>query len=74
MPAAGLSRTGSEALNSGMGDRDDFLEWFNATWRSAEIALHHGDASPRSQAGWRRAPVTFLGVRLDADANTRPAT
>jgi ketosteroid isomerase-like protein len=49
-----------------MGDRDDFLEWFNSTWRAAEVALHNGDAAPRLQTWSDRAPVTLFGAWLTA--------
>ena len=49
-----------------MGDREDFLEWFNTTWRSAEVALHKGDAGPRSQTWSERVPVTLFGAWLNA--------
>jgi ketosteroid isomerase-like protein len=49
-----------------MGDRDDFLEWFNTTWRAAEVALHNGDAGPRSQTWSERPPVTLFGAWLNA--------
>lgn len=45
-----------------MGDRDDFLHWFNTTWRAAEDALHDGDARPRLQTWSERAPVTLFGA------------
>lgn len=49
-----------------MGDRDDFLDWFDTTWRAAEVALHGGDAGPRLQTWSERAPVTLFGAWLDA--------
>lgn len=49
-----------------MDDRDDFLDWFNTTWRSAEIALHSGDAGPRSQTWSERPPVTLFGAWRNA--------
>lgn len=45
-----------------MSDRDDFLEWFDTTWRAAEVALHNGDAGPRFQTWSDRAPVTLFGA------------
>lgn len=53
-------------LNPTMGDRDDFLGWFNTTWREAEVALHHGDAEPRNQTWSERGPVTLFGAWLNA--------
>jgi hypothetical protein len=49
-----------------MGDRDDFLSWFNTTWRDAEVALHNGDAEPRFRTWSEREPVTLFGAWLDA--------
>jgi ketosteroid isomerase-like protein len=66
MRSCALPRTAAEAFNRGMGDRDDFLKWFNTTWRSAEVALHNGDAGPRSQTWSERAPVTLFGAWLNA--------
>jgi len=50
-----------------MGDRDEFLDWFNATWRAAEDALHNGDAAPRFRTWSEREPVTLFGAWLNAD-------
>lgn len=50
-----------------MGDRDDFLDWFNTTWRAAEDALHNGDAAPRFRTWSEREPVTLFGAWLNAD-------
>jgi len=49
-----------------MSDRDDFLAWFNADWRAAEIALHGGDPEPRFHTWSDREPVTVFGAWLDA--------
>lgn len=49
-----------------MGDREDFLDWFNTTWRAAEDALHNGDAAPRFQTWSDREPVTLFGAWLNA--------
>ena len=49
-----------------MSDRDDFLHWFQTTWRAAETALHKGDASPRFQTWSEQAPVTLFGAWLNA--------
>jgi ketosteroid isomerase-like protein len=49
-----------------MGDRDDFLDWFNTTWRAAEVALHGGDSDPRFETWSERAPVTLFGAWLSA--------
>ena len=61
-----LSEPRRAALNSGMGDRDDFLAWFDTTWRAAEVALHGGDAEPRMQTWSDRPPVTLFGAWLTA--------
>ncbi|HEV7185635.1 MAG TPA: DUF4440 domain-containing protein [Leifsonia sp.] len=50
-----------------MGDRDDFLRWFNTDWRAAEVALHSGDAGPRLRTWSERAPVTLFGAWRDAE-------
>lgn len=49
-----------------MGDRDDFLDWFNTSWRAAELALHNGDAAPRFFTWSEREPVTLFGAWLNA--------
>ena len=49
-----------------MGERDDFLEWFNTTWRAAEYALHNGDAAPRFDTWSQQPPVTLFGAWLNA--------
>ncbi len=49
-----------------MGDREDFLAWFNTDWREAEDSLHNGDASPRFKTWSERNPVTLFGAWLDA--------
>jgi ketosteroid isomerase-like protein len=49
-----------------MTDRDGFLAWFDTTWRSAEIALHNGDAAPRFRTWSDREPVTLFGAWLNA--------
>jgi ketosteroid isomerase-like protein len=44
-----------------------FLEWFETTWRDAEMALHNGDAGPRDTITWsRREPVTLFGAWRNA--------
>jgi ketosteroid isomerase-like protein len=50
-----------------MNYRDDFLDWFNTTWRSGERALHNGDPGPRSQTWSQRSPVTLFGAWLNAE-------
>ena len=51
------------------GDRE-FLDWFETTWRDAELALHRGDAAPRLQTWSEHEPVTLFGAWYDA---TTPA-
>ncbi len=53
-------------FNAAMSDRDDFLAWFNTTWRAAEAALHNGDAAPRFRTWSEREPVTLFGAWLNA--------
>jgi len=53
-------------LNASVGDREDFLDWFNTTWRAAEVALHNGDAGPRFATWSEREPVTLFGAWLNA--------
>jgi ketosteroid isomerase-like protein len=43
-------------------DKDDFLAWVESRLRDAEIALHNGDAMPRSAIWSRHDPVTVLGA------------
>ncbi len=45
-----------------MTDRDDFLVWVGTRLRDAEVALHNGDAAPRSALWSREEPVTVLGA------------
>lgn len=52
-----------------MGDRDEFLEWFDTTWRAAEIALHNGDAAPRFLTWSEREPITLFGAWLTANGS-----
>lgn len=49
-----------------MGDRDDFLDWFNTSWKAAEVALHNGDAGPRFETWSDRPPVTLFGAWRNA--------
>jgi ketosteroid isomerase-like protein len=51
----------------------EFLEWFDTTWRDAELALHNGDAGPRDEITWsKREPVTLFGAWMNA-ANAEEA-
>jgi ketosteroid isomerase-like protein len=49
-----------------MGDREDFLDWFNTTWRAAEDSLHRGNAGPRSDTWSDHEPVTLFGAWFNA--------
>lgn len=48
-------------------DRDDFLDWFDTSWRAAEVALHNGDAGPRFETWSDRPPVTLFGAWRNAE-------
>lgn len=56
----------SPDLNALVGEREDFLDWFNTTWRAAEDALHEGDPGPRLTTWSKREPVTLFGAFLSA--------
>ncbi|MDQ0851882.1 ketosteroid isomerase-like protein [Arthrobacter sp. B3I9] len=45
-----------------MSERDDFMAWVGLRLKDAEIALHNGDAAPRSAIWSTREPVTVLGA------------
>lgn len=47
-----------------MGDREDFLRWFESRLVPAERALHNGDAGPRFALWSTNDPVTVLGAWL----------
>ncbi|MDQ4213867.1 nuclear transport factor 2 family protein [Microbacterium sp. ASV81] len=49
-----------------MSDREEFLAWFDTTWRAAEDALHGGDAAPRLETWSTREPVSLLGLWYEA--------
>ncbi|GAA1860864.1 hypothetical protein GCM10009715_05410 [Paeniglutamicibacter psychrophenolicus] len=49
-----------------MDDRNDFLQWFNTTWRRAEDTLHNGDAAARFTTWSDRKPVTLFGAWHEA--------
>ncbi len=49
-----------------MDDPDEFLEWFDSTWRAAEVALHGGDPGPRFGTWSAREPVTLFGAWMSA--------
>ncbi len=45
-----------------MSDDDDFLTWVKTELYDAEVALHHGDPTPRRALWSRREPVSVLGA------------
>jgi ketosteroid isomerase-like protein len=45
---------------------EEFLHWFETTWHDAEMALHNGDAGPRSETWSTREPVTVFGAWMNA--------
>ena len=49
-----------------MNHYEEFLAWVHTVLRSAEIAIHNGDASPRRAIWSRRDPVTVLGAWRNA--------
>jgi ketosteroid isomerase-like protein len=49
-----------------MGERDDFLRWYETTWKAGEDALHAGDAGPRLETWSAREPVTLFGAWFTA--------
>ncbi len=49
-----------------MTDRDDFLSWFRTELYDAELALHNGDAAPRTAQWSRSEPVSVLGAWRNA--------
>lgn len=55
-----------EVLNTAMEAREEFLEWFATAWRTAEDALHDGDAGPRLAMWSEREPVTLFGAWFNA--------
>jgi ketosteroid isomerase-like protein len=44
----------------------EFLEWFETTWREADVALHNGDPGPRDGTWSTREPVTVFGAWMNA--------
>jgi ketosteroid isomerase-like protein len=65
-PDLGLAGRDGSAFHERMGDRDEFLDWFDSTWRPAERALHDGDAGPRFRTWSDVEPVTLFGAWEDA--------
>lgn len=49
-----------------MNDGDEFLQWFQTSWKEAEDALHDGDAAPRFETWSDDEPVTLFGAWLTA--------
>lgn len=49
-----------------MSDRDDFLARVRSSLHDAEVALHDGDAAPRTALWSRGEPVSVLGAWRDA--------
>ena len=49
-----------------MDDRDEFIAWTQSRLRSAEMALHDGDARPRLALWSSREPVSVLGASRSA--------
>jgi ketosteroid isomerase-like protein len=49
-----------------MTEREEFLKWVHTTLRTAEIAVHNGDARPRRAIWSQNNPVTVLGARKNA--------
>jgi ketosteroid isomerase-like protein len=45
-----------------MSDTDEFIAWTQSRLRSAETALHNGDAGPRLTLWSSREPVSVLGA------------
>lgn len=50
-----------------MTERDDFLSWFDTTWREGERALHQGDAAARFETWSQTPPVSLFGAWFEAD-------
>lgn len=53
-----------------MDEADEFLGWFDTTWRGAERALHGGDAGPRLAIWSQNEPVTLFGAWVSASGAT----
>jgi ketosteroid isomerase-like protein len=45
-----------------MNEREDFLKWVETELRSAEVAIHNGDADPRRALWSTQDPVTVFGA------------
>lgn len=45
-----------------MSQHEDFMTWVPTVLRTAEVAVHNGDASPRRAIWSRNDPVTVLGA------------
>ena len=49
-----------------MTERQEFVTWVKSDLRSAEIAVHNGDAGPRRAIWSRNDPVSVLGAWKNA--------
>jgi ketosteroid isomerase-like protein len=45
---------------------EEFLEWFETTWKDAEDAVHNGSVDARSATWSDHAPVTLFGAGWNA--------
>ncbi|MCW2750308.1 MAG: hypothetical protein JWR83_1418, partial [Aeromicrobium sp.] len=52
-----------------MSERDDFLGWVGSRLRDAEVALHNGDAAPRSAIWSSKDPVTVHGAWMSGSGH-----
>ena len=49
-----------------MTDHEEFLQWFETTWRDAEVALHDGKPGARDDTWSDREPITLFGAWMNA--------
>jgi hypothetical protein len=52
-----------------MSENEEFLEWFETTWRDAEVSLHNGEAGARNDTWSTREPVTLYGAWMNATSS-----
>jgi ketosteroid isomerase-like protein len=52
-----------------MTDDEEFLRWFETTWREAEVALHDGASGARDDTWSARDPVTVYGAWMNATSS-----
>ncbi|HEY3530177.1 MAG TPA: nuclear transport factor 2 family protein [Nocardioides sp.] len=45
---------------------EEFLAWFETTWRDAEVALHNGKPGARDDTWSDREPITLFGAWMNA--------